>query len=376
MPLFEGSFIDRAKARLKGGDGGDGTVSFRHEKFVPLGGPDGGDGGAGGSIILRVNTGMNTLEKLHSRPFYEAESGEKGGKNNCTGANGQDLVLEVPPGTVVFDQDSGELVLDMEASDGEAVIAQGGAGGKGNARFATSTNHAPRKATSGKPGVEFVALFELKTVAQVGLIGLPNAGKSTFISSITGAKPRIAAYPFTTLQPILGTVTLPDGHSFVIADIPGIIHGAHEGVGLGFDFLRHIERTEMLVYVIELSPQDPDQPAATFADLRHELREYDDSILARPYLIALNKVDLLDDEEEREVALESFLEQCPDIKRSDVHMISAQEKDGTEALRRRIIDMYTECIQPLRPAPPSMRTDPLQERIEQASEERPTETDR
>jgi len=287
MPQFEGSFIDRVKLRLKAGDGGDGVVSFRREKYVPFGGPDGGDGGNGGSIALQVNPGMNTLEKLHSLPVCKAPNGDKGGKNNRTGATGSDVVLEVPPGTIVKNNETGALVLDMEDTDGYGIIAQGGHGGKGNTRFATSTNQVPHKATSGTEGEEFEALFELKTVAHVGLVGFPNAGKSTLLASITGAHPRIANYPFTTLQPILGAITLLDGSTVVVADIPGIIEGAHLGVGLGLDFLRHIERTKMLVFVIELSPHDHTAPGKTLNDLRHEIRHYDATILERPSLIVL-----------------------------------------------------------------------------------------
>lgn len=342
MPQMEGAFIDRVKLRLKAGDGGKGVVSFRHEKFVPLGGPDGGDGGKGGSIILRVNRGMNTLEKLHSQPFYKAENGQPGGKNNRTGASGGDVFLDVPPGTVVKDADTGELLLDMEDIEGETVLLEGGDGGKGNVRFATSTNHVPRKATPGYPGDERIAIFELKTVADVGLIGLPNAGKSTLISAITGAKPRIADYPFTTLQPVLGTIHTAENRSVVIADIPGIIHGAHEGVGLGLDFLRHIERTKMLVYVIEISPYDPDQPAQTLSELRYEVEQYDSTILDRPFLVALNKADLLEDEEELSLAVDSFRAAWPDIHNDSIFVISALEKSNTQALRQSIVAKYTE----------------------------------
>ncbi len=340
MGYLEGSFIDRIKLRLKAGDGGNGAVSFHHEKYVPFGGPDGGDGGNGGSIILRVNPGLNTLEKLHSQPFYRAENANHGGRNNRAGANGADLILEVPPGTVVKDEESGEILIDLEDTEGEAVVARGGYGGKGNARFATSTNQAPRKATPGQPGEERNVILELKMVAHVGLIGLPNAGKSTLISAITGARPKIAEYPFTTLQPVLGTLNLEDGQTIVIADIPGIIQGAHEGVGLGLDFLRHIERTKILVYVIEISPHDPSTSAATFKDLQHEIRHYDPSILNRPYLVALNKSDFLDGTEERELALQIFREECPEIPAEQIFLISALNKDHTETLRQAIVETF------------------------------------
>ncbi len=364
MPAHDGPFLDRVKLYLKAGDGGDGRVSFRHEKFVPLGGPDGGDGGDGGSIVLRVNPGLNTLDKVHSKPVCKAPDGEGGGKNNRYGACGEDVTLEVPAGTIILNDETGEIVLDMEETNGEAVIAQGGKGGKGNTKFATSTNHAPRKATKGKPGEEFTAIFELKTVAHVGLVGLPNAGKSTLISSITGAKPRIANYPFTTLQPILGAVPLPEGGSFVIADIPGIIQGAHQGVGLGFDFLRHIERTKILVFVIELSPHDPDAPAQTYSDLRYEIETYDPSISKRPFVIALNKRDLLEDDESLDIALHTFHERHPDISGGQLFVISASEKINTERLRQSLIALYTDAIGLEGPRAFGLAPDILEQQIE------------
>lgn len=348
MPQQEGAFIDRVKLRLKAGDGGKGLISFRHEKYVPLGGPDGGDGGRGGSIILRAHPGLNTLEKLHSRPFYRAENGKPGDINNRSGAGGKDVVLEVPPGTVVKDAETGEVLLDIEETEGDTVLLAGGDGGKGNARFATATNRVPRKATPGFPGEEREVIFELKTVADIGLIGLPNAGKSTLVSAITGAKPRIASYPFTTLQPVLGTITLPEGRGLLVADIPGIIHGAHQGIGLGLDFLRHIERTQMLVYVVEISPHDPEQPGETIQALQAEIRHYDAAILERPYLVALNKVDLLEDEDELRLVLDAFHEQLPEMARERLFVISAQEKRNTEPLRQALVEEY----QRLFPAPP------------------------
>lgn len=345
MPLMEGSFIDRIKLRLKAGDGGNGTISFRHEKYVPFGGPDGGDGGDGGSIILRVNPGLNTLDKLHSQPQYRAKDGGRGGKNNRTGANGADVILEVPAGTVVVNTETDQIIIDMEETDGQAVIAQGGKGGKGNTRFATPTNQAPHKATPGTPGEEFEAIFELKLVAHAGLIGLPNAGKSTLISTLTNARPRVAGYPFTTLQPILGTITLKNGSALVIADIPGIIQGAHEGIGLGLDFLRHIERTKMLIYVIEISPHDPNLPASVLKDLRYEIEQYDPRILERPSLIVLNKLDLLEDEEEVELVVHTFREQWSDIDDESFFLISALNNQGTDKLKDKIVTLYQDNIQ-------------------------------
>lgn len=344
MSPLDGNFIDRCKLRLKAGDGGDGTISFRHEKYVPFGGPDGGDGGDGGSIILQVHDGLNTLEKVSSQPHLRAPNGGKGGKSNKTGANGDNIVLEVPPGTVVKNFDTGEQLVDMEDTGGEWILAQGGKGGKGNARFATATNQAPHKATPGKSGEDFTALFELKLVAHVGLIGLPNAGKSTLISSITGAHPRIADYPFTTLQPVLGTITLEDGFGVVVADIPGIIQGAHEGIGLGLDFLRHIERTKMLIYVVEISPHDPNQPGQTLKDLQYEISQYDAEILKRPSLVVLNKADLLEDDDERTLVLQTFHEMCPEVDEADRFVISALNKNGTETIRREIAARYQDLF--------------------------------
>jgi GTPase len=340
MAHFESSFIDRIRLRLKAGDGGNGITSFRHEKYVPMGGPDGGDGGNGGSIFFRVNPGMNTLESLHSQPYYKAENAKKGGSNNRSGAYGEDVILEVPPGTVVINEETGDQIVDMEDIDDIAIIAQGGHGGRGNSRFATSTNQAPRKSTDGKPGEELTVVVELKMVAHVGLIGLPNAGKSTLISTVTRARPRIANYPFTTLQPILGTITLLDGASLVIADIPGIIEGAHAGIGLGLDFLRHIERTKILIYVIEISPHDPSIPVESFKALQHEIKQYDATIIDRPYLIVLNKTDLLDDEEELQMVKQTFCEENPDIPLESIFTISALQNDGIEKLRTAIIEKY------------------------------------
>ncbi len=342
MAHFENSFIDRIRLRLKAGDGGDGITSFRHEKYVPMGGPDGGDGGDGGSILFRINPGMNTLEKLHSQPSYKAENAQKGGPNKRSGAYGEDIILEVPPGTIVINEETGDMIVDMEDAGDTAVIAQGGHGGRGNARYATSTNQAPRKSTEGKPGEELTVVVELKMVAHVGLIGLPNAGKSTLISTVTRARPRIANYPFTTLQPILGTITLLDGESLIIADIPGIIEGAHAGIGLGLDFLRHIERTKILIYVIEISPHDPSIPVESFKALQHEIKQYDASIIERPYLIVLNKTDLLDDEEELQMVKQTFCEANPDIPLDSIFTISALQKDGIEILRNAIIEKFIE----------------------------------
>ncbi len=332
-------FIDRVRIRVEAGNGGDGCVSFHREKYVPRGGPDGGGGGNGGSVILKVNPGRNTLEALHSQPVYRAEPGQNGGSNGCTGRSGEDLILEVPPGTVVYDDEEGIQVGDIEKTDGTLVVAQGGKGGRGNASFASSSNQTPRHAEPGTPGECRKLLVELKTVADVGLVGLPNAGKSTLISKLTAAKPRIANYPFTTLHPILGTIKLLDGSSLVIADIPGIIEGASDGLGLGFDFLRHIERTRMLVYVLEVDIGDLSAPGRTFAALREEIRAYDAEILERPYLVAINKSDLCDDDEEREMVLEDFRSHADFVPPEDIFMVSALEAEGLKPLSRRLLQL-------------------------------------
>lgn len=333
-------FIDRATVRVKAGDGGRGCISFHREKYVPRGGPDGGDGGNGGNVVFQVHRGMNTLESLHSQPAYHAEDGGHGEKNNRHGRTGKDVVLAVPPGTVVCDFDTRELIVDMEQTDGTAVVAAGGRGGKGNSHFVTASRQVPRFAQPGTPGEERKLLVELKSVAHVGLVGLPNAGKSTLLASITAAKPRIDSYPFTTLHPILGTIRLVDGSGLVVADIPGIIEGAHEGIGLGLDFLRHIERTKILVFVLELSPNDPLLPRVTYRQLLHEIEAYDASILERPRLIALNKIDLLH-EGDLEVILEDFLP-IVDIPRDRIFMISALNGEHTRDLQKTLVEIFEE----------------------------------
>ncbi|HPA46019.1 MAG TPA: GTPase ObgE [bacterium] len=328
-------FIDRVVIRVKAGDGGDGCISFHREKFVPRGGPDGGDGGNGGSIIFKVHPGRNTLESLASKPFYRAEDGGHGDKNDRHGRSGKDILLFVPPGTVVRDHETQELLVDMEDTEGTAVVAKGGHGGRGNARFATASRQVPRFAEPGTPGEEFKLLVELKTVAHVGLVGLPNAGKSTLLAAMTAARPRIAPYPFTTLHPILGTIPISDGTGLVVADIPGIIQGASEGLGLGLDFLRHIERTRMLVFVLELSPADPSFPAVTYQQLLTEIRAYDPEILTRPALIVLNKLDLLQ-EGDLEIILEEFIRETG-VEQDQIHAVSALQGRNVPQLRETLI---------------------------------------
>jgi GTP-binding protein len=283
-------FLDRARLLVKGGSGGRGVISFRREAHVPRGGPDGGDGGRGGSVILRVDSGMTTLSDFRFRKTLEAESGAPGGGKNKSGKAGADLVVRVPEGTIVVDRATGERVADLTTPGEEIVIARGGQGGKGNARFVSSTRRVPRIAEDGSPGESRELDLELKLIADVGLVGLPNAGKSSMLAALTRATPKIADYPFTTLTPNLGVARLED-RELVIADIPGLIEGAHRGAGLGEEFLRHIERTRLIVHVVDLALPDP---IADIAVVDAELSAYGRGLMERPRLFALNKLDLFE----------------------------------------------------------------------------------
>lgn len=285
-------FLDEARVYVKGGDGGNGVIAFRREKYVPQGGPAGGDGGAGGNVILQADGGLHTLVDFRYNRHFKAERGRHGSGKNMHGAKGQDLLVRVPVGTVVRDADSGETVADLVRHGQEALVARGGQGGRGNARFATSANRAPTIAENGRPGVERWLSMELKLLADVGLVGFPNAGKSTLISRISAARPKIADYPFTTLTPNLGVVRTSDKGSFVVADIPGLIAGAHEGAGLGHGFLRHIERTRVLLYVLDAAETDGRDVFSDYQTLRNELGSHNPQLLQRPALIVANKMDL------------------------------------------------------------------------------------
>ncbi|HEY0715041.1 MAG TPA: GTPase ObgE, partial [Polyangia bacterium] len=288
------AFIDEAQIRVKAGDGGNGAVAFRREKFVPLGGPSGGDGGDGGSIVLEVDEGLGTLLDFRYRTEYRAKSGENGANKDMYGRGGDDLILRVPPGTQVFDAGSDELIGDLRAHGERLVVAKGGRGGRGNIHFATAIERAPRRAYPGSPGEEREIRLVLKLLADVGLLGFPNVGKSSFISRISAARPKIADYPFTTLAPNLGVVGLSGERSFVVADVPGLIKGAHAGTGLGDRFLRHLERTQVLVHLLEVAP-DPDRtPLKDYEAIRRELRLFDPGLAERPEIVVLNKVDLPD----------------------------------------------------------------------------------
>ena len=282
-------FIDEAKIKVIAGNGGHGVVSFRREKFVPKGGPDGGDGGKGGDVIVRADHNLQTLLDFRYRRIFKAKSGKHGQGSQKTGKSGEDVIIRVPRGTVVKDAESGEVLADLVDDGQQAIIARGGKGGRGNSHFATPTKRTPRFAEEGKPGEQREIILELKLIADVGLVGMPNAGKSTLLSRLSAAKPKIADYPFTTLSPNLGIVSYKDHLSFVMADIPGLIEGAHEGKGLGLKFLRHIERTRVLAYLIDISSQDI---SAEFVSLRRELEEYNPKLAEKPSLLVLTKIDL------------------------------------------------------------------------------------
>jgi GTP-binding protein len=285
-------FIDRVKIHVKAGRGGNGCISFRREKYVPKGGPNGGDGGRGGSIIAQVHDHLNTLIRQYYTQNYRAEDGEHGKGNNRHGRDGNDVIVQVPPGTIVRDADTHELLADLTSPGQTVILAEGGLGGKGNARFKSSTNQAPRVAEKGEPGEERTLELELRLIADVGLVGYPNAGKSSILARVSAAKPKIAEYPFTTLSPVLGVVRVDDDRSFVLADIPGLIEGAHSGVGLGDEFLRHISRTRVLIHVIDAASLDGRDPVEDYQNINEELSLYDTRLAELPQIIAANKMDL------------------------------------------------------------------------------------
>ena len=285
-------FADRAKITICSGKGGDGHVSFRRELFVAAGGPDGGDGGKGGDVIFEVDKGMTTLGDYRHKHKFSAEAGENGGKSRCHGANGSDIVLKVPEGTVIKDAESGKVIADMSGDNMRQIILKGGRGGLGNQHFATSTMQVPKYAQPGKPAQELVVSLELKVIADVGLVGFPNVGKSTLLAHVTNAKPKIANYHFTTLSPNLGVVDL-DGNGFVIADIPGLIEGASDGVGLGHEFLRHIERTKVMIHLVDAASTEGRDPIEDIYKINKELQAYNEEISKRPQVIAANKIDAI-----------------------------------------------------------------------------------
>lgn len=325
-------FVDEAKIRVKAGDGGNGCVAFRREKFVPRGGPSGGDGGRGGDVIMESSERHNTLVHFRFNPEYKAERGRHGEGSNCTGREGETVVLKVPVGTIVYDELSGELVHDFTGPDEHVIIARGGRGGRGNARFATATHQAPRECEQGSPGEERVLRLELKLLADVGLVGYPNAGKSTLISRISAARPKIADYPFTTLQPNLGVVVVgepADEISFVVADIPGLIEGASEGAGLGTQFLRHIERTRLLVHLVDVSDASgrPD-PVADYEVITRELATFGAGLDSKPTVVVASKIDVANPDK-----LAKLKRYCK-RKKLGLFPISAVTGEGVDALKQ------------------------------------------
>ncbi|MGI6122712.1 MAG: GTPase ObgE [Acetivibrionales bacterium] len=322
-------FIDFAEIFIKAGDGGDGAVSFRREKYIPNGGPDGGDGGAGGNVVFKADTGLRTLMDFRYKRKYVAERGENGSKRNRSGKSGNNLVVRVPVGTLVKDKETGRIIADISDEGQEIIIARGGKGGAGNQHFATPTRQVPNFARNGSPGQEFTAILELKLIADVGLLGFPNVGKSTLLSVVSSARPKIANYHFTTLTPNLGVVSLGEGGSFVIADIPGLIEGAHEGAGLGHNFLRHVERTRLLIHVIDVAETDGRDAISDFEVINRELELYNPELAKRPQVIAANKIDALFEQEK----LEKFRNEM-ESRGYKVFEISAATNQGVDDLMR------------------------------------------
>lgn len=323
-------FADRARIFIRAGKGGDGHVSFRREKYVPDGGPDGGDGGKGGDVIFVVDEGLNTLTDFRHITKYRAQDGEPGGKRNCHGANGADVVLKVPPGTVIKDSETGKVILDMADKKEPVVLLKGGRGGRGNRNYVTSTMQAPKYAQPGQPAKELIVDLELKCIADVGLVGFPSVGKSTFLARVTNARPKIAEYHFTTLTPNLGVVDLGEHNGFVIADIPGIIEGAAEGVGLGLEFLRHIERTKVIIHIVDAASVDGRDPVNDVKIINEELKKYNKDIESRPTVIAANKIDALD-----EIGYETVIEMLKEEFEKDgvkIFPISAVSGKGISEL--------------------------------------------
>lgn len=323
-------FFDEARIEVVAGDGGNGCASFRREKFIPRGGPDGGDGGRGGSILAVADRNLNTLIDYRYTRCFRAGRGENGGNKDCYGKGAEDIVLRMPVGTVISDLDTGEVIADLDEDGKEVLVARGGRGGLGNLHFKSSVNRAPRKRTMGEEGERRNLHLELKVLADVGLLGMPNAGKSTFIRAVSAARPKVADYPFTTLQPNLGVVRASEARSFVIADIPGLIEGAAEGAGLGHQFLRHLQRTSLLLHLVDLAPFDPEaDPVRDAHAIAEELRKYDPGLYEKPRWLVLNKLDLIA-EEDRAGRIQHFLDAYGPVERH--FEISAINGDGCRAL--------------------------------------------
>src|SRR5262245_12853390 len=333
-------FVDEARLKVQAGHGGRGSTSFRREKFVPFGGPDGGDGGNGGSVYLRAAEGINTLADFRIERTYKAGSGEPGSGNDCTGRGGKDLYVTLPVGTSIRDSETGEELGDLVTEDQTLLVARGGKGGWGNTRFKTSTNRAPRQFGPGLPGEKRALELELKVIADVGLLGLPNAGKSTLIRAVSAARPKVADYPFTTLHPNLGVVSVGQGRSFVMADIPGLIEGAAEGAGLGIRFLKHLQRTRVLLHLVDIAPPDPDaDPVKDARAIIAELKKFSKDLADKPRWLVLNKIDLL--------APAEADQRCKDIVRrlrwkGPTYRISGVTKQGTKELMQDVMRLIEE----------------------------------
>ena len=331
-------FIDKARIFVKSGNGGNGAVSFRREKYVPAGGPDGGDGGNGASVIFEVDLGLRTLMDFKYQRKYVAEHGEDGSKKRKAGRNGEDLILKVPPGTIIRDEATGLVIADLKEEGDRAVVAKGGRGGKGNQHFANAVRQAPAFARSGSDGVEKWVVLELKMIADVGLLGFPNVGKSTFLSVVTKAKPKIANYHFTTLTPNLGVVQTKFGDSFVLADIPGLIEGAAEGVGLGHDFLRHVERTKVLIHIVDISGLEGRDALEDFDKINDELKLYNEKLATRPQVVVANKMDILEDES----IFEEFKNELKD-RGYKVFKMSAATRQGVDDVIAYVSELLKEA---------------------------------
>jgi len=332
-------FVDEAEIRVEAGDGGSGVATFRREKYIPFGGPDGGDGGDGGSIYLVATENVNTLVDFRFNVLHKAQRGQKGMGRNCTGKKGEDLYLPIPPGTIIFEANTDEKIGELLTQGDKLLVAKGGFHGLGNTRFKSSVNRAPQQFSKGKPGENRTLKLELKVIADVGLLGMPNAGKSSLIRSVSSAKPKVAGYPFTTLHPNLGVVRVDDLRSFVIADIPGVIEGASDGAGLGLQFLKHLSRTGLLLHIIDVKPFDPQEsPVEVAKKIILEIEKWGDDLANKPRWLVLNKIDLL---------LEEKKEHCEEILRElnwtgPVFEISAIKKQGTQKLMYAIMDFLEE----------------------------------
>jgi GTPase len=323
-------FIDQAEVQVQAGDGGDGIIAFRREKYVPAGGPSGGNGGRGGSIIFQADESLQTLLDFRYNRLFKADNGQRGGNNNCTGASGKDLLIEVPCGTLIYDVETEEVIGDLVTPGQTFCVAKGGKGGLGNHCFLSNRNRAPEKCYPGIPGEVRRLRLELKLLAEVGIIGLPNAGKSTLISALSAARPKIADYPFTTLIPNLGVVRKPTGDGTVFADIPGLIEGAHMGIGLGHDFLRHVERTRLLLHLIDATSEDP---IAAYQTIQQELSAYGRGLSDRPQIVALTKLDAIDPDSQD---IQTLAAQLQDLSQAPLFIISAVAHEGLDALMRQV----------------------------------------